>query len=351
MMQRRAWRLPLLAVAVLAIGLTACSDPSDRQPAVKYSPSATASALDNMQASAGNILQGATFGLDARTMGALSSGLPAGETPNRLPRGVYVWNEATSDWLFVENSAELVLRWPELGDEEAAQLTVDWGATVDANDEAGTLHEAPQGATVDVTVGGASIGEFASSATWQNVPGCGLILEPASLDASGAIADGTSRLSLENFRLRIPLDSGTFSLSGKVSAVSGGDALSFNWALSANGTAHRDATSCFVDDVDVTSGSVDLGISANDDSLGLAFDFSDVQLDAGRNLQSVRLSGGALTVNGSVAVSFEGTLGSSGLLGDDLNLTFSNGEQMTLNAFLRSNLSAIASMALRSAFR
>lgn len=351
MMKLRPWRNALLGVTLLLLGLTACSQPADRQPAVEYSPNEMMSAIEGVGTSARNILDGATFGLGGRTADSLLTGLPASETPNRLLRGVYVWNEVDAAWDFVESSDLLMLRWPAEGDEEEAQMTVDWGTTVDAKDEFGTEHEAPEGATVEVTVGGDKVGDFATTATWQNVPGCGLILEPASLKASGSIGDGTSRLALDDFRLAIPRDSGTFSFSGKVSAASGSDSLSFRWGFSANGRAERNAISCFIEDVDVDSGSVDIGVSANEESFGLAFDFSGVELDADQNLQSVGVSRGELKVNGSVAVAFEGTLGSSGSFGDNLDLRFSNGEEMTLKEFLQLNVSTFASMAVRRTLR
>lgn len=350
MLQKRFLRHALLGAALLILGLTACGEPAEKPPAVTYSPDEAATVIQNMGETAGNILEGAAFGLTERAADAMFSPFPESATPNQLPRGIYVWNEGEWEWEFLDADESLILRWPASGDTPDAQLTVDWGTTVYANDELGDAHEVPENPSIDVQIDGVSVGQLSSAVTWQNVPGCGVILEPANLTASGAIGDDSGRFSLDNFRITIPRDSGAVSFSGKVTASAGADTLSFQWGLTANGTIERDPASCFLEDVTVNSGSVDVEVSVNDESLGLAFNFSGVTLDEYRLLESVTISGGALKVNGSVAVAFEGTLNSDTLFGSQLNLRFANGEEMTLLEYLAS-FESLGSMAVRRLLR
>lgn len=271
--------------------------------------------------------------------------VPMASDPATLPRGVYDWNAGAYDWDRTGDSLNLVLNWTfdDGGASQTARLTVDWGETVTVGEQ-----ELPQNAEVGLAVGGQELGGGKAEVSWQSVPGCGLIMEPASVTASGYLGDDSGKISLDSFKLQIPQASGVISTSGKVTASSASDSISFNWDIAANGSVERDPVTCGVTGAEVTSGSVQLGAAANDESLGIGFGFGGLVVDSRGVLQSVEITNGALRVNGGVAVRFAGKVTSGGDVGDQLLLTFANDERMTLNEFIRSNFAEVAGMALRA---
>lgn len=71
------------------------------------------------------------------------NGFLASAMSNRLPRGVYVWNEVAYNRRFVKNSALPVLCLPANGAEVEVEFTVSWGATPDAADEYCIAYDVP----------------------------------------------------------------------------------------------------------------------------------------------------------------------------------------------------------------
>lgn len=363
---KRTWLLrhSLLGLIVLALSLAACttpdgagppgspppdSEPPGQPPAEEeYSPGEIADTLEGFQEAAMRALSGRSFALIDGATDMLLGDLPEATAPGSLPRGVYSWNEEFYAWEFVEQNPNLVLLWEfvESGRHEA-ELTIDWGATTSGEFE-GRTFEVPGSTVATIMVDGASFGGFSSRADWQVTERCGVILEPSSYTASGSIGDRNGEISLDNFTLEIPLAAGTASTSGKVSARTGSDSVSFAWNLSATGRVLRDSQTCHAEDMEVTSGSVDFEVAANQESLGFALGFGDLTLGRSGELTSVRISNGALTVNGAAAVTFDGTLDASdGFTGSNLFLTFANGERMTLARFLESSARNFAAAALR----
>lgn len=348
-------RLALLSLTALTLVLTACGAPADNTPTVEYSPSETTTAINEFQAVADGLVTGSLASGAQQAADSWPERFPeaAPEEAGQLLRGEYEWSESDGDWRFVRSSTNLVLRWSYLDDEtdaHTAELTFVWSVgspTVYVNVD-DTTQEVPEDAKVTFSVDGTELGSGTMLATWQNVPECGLILEPASLRLTAYIGDSDGKLSLDELTVNIPLRTGTASTAGKVTGGSGEDELSFNWNLSAQTSVTRDPNSCAITDTEITSSHVELGVAANEDSLGIAFDANNFVFDDENDVvESVRISNGALRINGSVAVRFSGTLdaNASGVPGGSLQLTFTDGTTMTLQDYLEQNFTRLVTLA------
>ena len=349
----RPLRFALLSLVALTVVLTACGAPNDNTPAVQYSPSDTTSAINDFQVVAEGLIKGSLSSGAQQAADSWPQRMPESTEAGKLPRGEYEWSEAGDDWNLVSSSTQLILRWSFLDEDASAHqavLTIDWAAgsptvTVNVGD---TTQEAPQDATATLQVDGAELGGATARATWQEVPTCGLILEPSSLRVTAFVGDSDGKLALDELTVSLPYDTGTLATTGKVSGTSGADSLSFDWNLSAQGSVTRDPTTCGIVDSEITSGRVSLGVSANDESLGIAFNAGDFVFDGSDGtVQSVTITHGALRINGSVAVSFAGTLSATAdtVPGSNLQLTFSDGSTMTLAEYIESNFMGLATLA------
>lgn len=331
--------LPLLAALAVTLLLAACSGPASSTPS--YTPQDAASSLkatgtdaqDVAQASNDNLGLSALGGL--YDVGSLSSG-------NSLPSGSYVWNANTSSWdtSSTATTHDLRLEWDfthysstGTPSTHTAVAQIDWVSTTTINGQ-----QVPTHATAALTVDGNAMGNLDASGSWQSTS-CGTILEPASLTLSGAIGTSSNQIKVSSFSLKIPKASGTLSTQGKLSATAAGKTVTLDWNVAVDGSATRDATTCALTSFTPTGGSLSVGLTTPSHSASLAFDASNVQMSQYGGLASVVLSNGKLTIDNSVATTFQGTLDDSnqnGTPGENVTLTFKGGTQETLEQFLQS---------------
>lgn len=354
----RATVAPLITVlAALTLAVSACdSGPAAGPPEATYSPTQTAAALGDVQSDAGQVVTGSFDNLAGRAAQAIPAGPPAPNASGALPRGIYVWDATADAWDARGPSDDLVLHWSfEDGSAVShdAELNLDWSVTdptvmVRVGDATQGTQEVPQDALARLSVDGAEMGRLAAKVAWQDTPLCGAILEPATLTLDGYLGDDAHKVAVHDASLALPVASGVFSTAGTVSGVSGTNDVSFDWDLAFSGAVTRDPDTCRITDANVTSGHVGLGVASNSHELRIAFDADAPVIDDTGMLTSVDLHEGALTIDGDVAVTFEGTLGdanANGVPGDDLQLTFAGGDSMSLESFVQSHFALIASLA------
>lgn len=355
---------PLLRIALpiliaLSLGLTACNSSTPAgPPKATYSPDDAAAAITGIQTDTNGVASGSMNSDAGLAVQALPSSLPAPAAAGQLPTGIYQWNASTEAWDPVGASGNLVLQWTFPDDTSAlhdaavshdAVLTLDWSvnsSTVVVNVD-GSTQEVPQDALATLTVDGTEVGRLAAQIGWQDTPACGLILEPATLSLSGYLGTTDHKVSIDKLTLSIPLANGTLATTGKVSGVNGSDTVSFDWDLSFVGSVTRDALTCGLTDASVTSGHIALGITSNDHDMHVAFDVGNLTFDSSGELQSVDISNGSFTIDGAVAVTFEGTISNATIdtiPGDDLILTFAGGQTMSLKDFLQGHLGATSAL-------
>src|SRR5690606_14328597 len=142
----------------------------------------------------------------------------------------------------------------------------------------GQNHEAPQGALAELEIDGDDAGELTLGASYL-VNDCGFS-EPGTVALSGFLGDDDERLELTALEFGFEPGAGseaTFSTHGDVAAHADDDSLALRWTVTLDGALQRDAATCQVEDVRVTSGEVDLELAADvfgrQKSLGLRADF------------------------------------------------------------------------------
>jgi len=278
-----------------------------------------------------------------------------------LPRGIWAWDDTEFLWVETGASDDLVLRWTFM---DAASVTrtaamvVDWGVTTQVRDAAGDLVEAPTAMNVTMTVDATVvIGDVDAEFDWYSGAACSDgILEPVRVAVDGSFGvDAT--LVLDALTLQLTPVSATdaeLDLSGEVVASADGDRAGVAWDATLTGPLTRGGD-CFVDTFEPESGAVDVllfseraGVTS---SFGFALSFDDIVVDdATGEPVSVDLDGD-LTVDGTAAVTFGGTLDdedADGIPGDNLVLVFANGDTTTLEAFIESRLQATTATVVRA---
>lgn len=299
--------------------------------------------------------RGSIFGGEELTL-SLSSMQPFSE--HELATGVYEWNEATLEWDEVGASANLELNWqatdPDTGASLDAELVVDWtaggSATQEVLDESGNPVEVPTEANMTLTVDGDTAADVDAEFDWYSDSTCtDGILEPTRVAVDGYLGvDAT--VTLTDVGTQVTSD--TVSTSGDVTLAADGDEAGFGWDVSATGTIER-AADCFVEDFEVDSGSVEFSAYADPaaeprSTFGFEFGFDDIVLGADDDLESVDLSGGKITVDGSTAVTFSGTLDDAdddGIWGDNVTVNFSGGTSKSLEAVIEDSITTTAGVA------
>ncbi len=290
-------------VTTVTLGLTACNSGSGGTTAPGYSADEAAAAITGAQGDTEAIVSG-TFDSNAGlAVRALPAWIPTPVVPGTLPTGVYQWSAISHAWAPVSASADLVLQWSFQdagGGSHDAVLTIDWavGASTVTVDDGGSSREVPQDALATLEVDGTEVGRLAAQVGWQDVPGCGPILEPATLDMSGYLGTAAHQLSIDRLTLSIPVTSGTLASSGEVSGVHGSHTLSVDWDVSLVGSLTRAAGTCAVTDTSVTSGHFGLGWTSASHDVHLAFDFDTIVRDGSGVLQSVDLATARCDIDG-----------------------------------------------------
>ncbi len=246
-----------------------------------------------------------------------------------LERGKWDYDPNIPGWVEDNDYTgdDLVLSWPFTDTDRVghvAELTLDWNAeapTVDVRGPDGTTSEVPQGMQVTLEVDGDEVGSLRGLFAWYSCDGT-LIAEPTSVVLSGS-AGVSDRVGF-NFDLRA--SDTLIESSGSIEVTAGGNRADLSWEVSAGGQFTR-GTDCFFEDFDADSGHINFYTSETVGGDTSSFDFNtdfSLNFNAFGGLDSAVLSNGFVMVDGSVAVTFSGTL-------DDSNHNCVPGENVTLN--------------------
>jgi|GEM_PF-2505440 len=344
---RRPVILAALALTLAAL-FAACSQPPT-------GPSMTAQEagdeVGSLSIRFGEVLSDpAVSGFAEVLAGLTPSGLPY-EDGNELPRGAYEFDEVSETWVEVGDSDDLELNWTVEPGSLAARLLVDWDAstpTVTRTVPGGEEFELPTGANATLTVGGEVKADIDQTATWP-VNQCGTLTEPGDLFFDGVVTHGAASLTIDGVGLSVDAGETTASAgtSGRLElAVPAGEAW-VDWDVNLDLAIARDEATCIVADGDVTSGRVQLGAgvetSDGSASAGVATDFAPVFDTVTSALTGVELTNGRLTLDGVLAVTWEGVLDDAdgdGVPGENLDLTFADGTT-TLEDFIREHFGLV----------
>jgi len=259
-----------------------------------------------------------------------------------LERGKWDYDPNIPGW--VEDNSytgdDLVLTWPFEDDDRgshSALLDFDWNyggtATVEVRESDGTTSEVPQDMQITLKVDDKDAGSLRGRFAWYSCNGTP-IAEPTSVALSGS-AGVSDRIE---FTFNLSASDTRIGSSGSFAVTAGGDRASLSWDVWADGAMQR-GSDCFSTGFDVSAGHVNLQTSetAGGSSTSLEFntDFS-LNFDASGNPVSAVLSNGFVKVDGSVAVTFSGTLDDANgncIPGENVSLVFADGS-LTLEQYL-----------------
>lgn len=257
-----------------------------------------------------------------------------------LPRGVYEWDENQIEWIEIDTSSNLVLQWTaevmdEMGniEEYDAEFTIDWGTTTEVTVDGDTVEAPTDDMSMTLDLEGDTVANFDLAFGWHD-PGTGPIDEPDSFSISGEIGQDVT----VGIDIGFEVTDETISTTGEISATDGTDEVSFDWDVSMTGEVIRDADG-YLDDFELDSGSVSFGTTATSATDSSTFDFTvnfyDLEFEDDE-LISIGLDG-SIDLDGSTAVTFEGTLDDldEDVPGENVMITFvADNETMTLKEFL-----------------
>ena len=275
-------------------------------------------------------------GLSAQSLTTLAGGTV-------LARGTYQYDPAADACTVTDDTDDLILKYPyqsATGETADAELNVGWGeGTLDVSDPAGDLVEVPTDMTVKLSSNGDTVADLSAELDWYNATECGTddgIFEPTRVSLSGSVGS----LGVNNVGYSLSDDS--LNVQGMVTVAE----LSAELDLGVTGSLSR--TDCFADTFEVDTGTLSFGLDSGDDSLRLNVDLSEAVLaDNGATLTSVKFSDGTIQINGSEAATFLGVLDDSngnGVPGENVEITFSDGDTTDLESFLSNNDVALPEM-------
>ena len=345
-MNLKRYLLPALLAALLA----ACS--GDRAgTALPAAPQLSEAETNAAFGDLGRELVGTMFSMNGDASSVALQQLPAHATgfplandgeDYALPRGSYVYDEASDSWQLAEEGDYLTLTWSYSGVEGAADavLSVDWdadGETANVAGPTGEMLEAPTAFNVTLTAADQEVADVDFALTYYNTDECGTaagIAEPTSLSVNGA----GSLLTLENVGYSVLENASengadTVTTQGEVT-FNKGEGITLEWTLGVTGERERE--DCFTSDYVPTGGNVDVSLTSDAGSFALGVNVGSVDLEN----KSATLSDGALRINNTLAVSFAGTLddaNGNGVPGENVVLTFAGGQSATLEEVLQSS--------------
>jgi len=191
-------------------------------------------------------------------------------------------------------------------------------------------------------VDGEVVVDLDQTGTWPENQ-CGTLTEPGDLYLDGQVTHGDATLVVDMVGFSVDAGEATATADG-----SGGLELTVpagrawvDWDASLELDITRDEATCEITDGKVTSGRlrVDAGVDAEDGegSVGFATDFAPVTDPSTAETTGLALTNGRLTIDGELAVTWDGVLDDAdgdGVPGENLELTFEDGT-MTLEEFIR----------------
>ncbi len=272
-----------------------------------------------------------------------------------LPRGVLAYDPVSDMWEPAGESDDLVFQWSFVAADDAerdAVLVVDWGTTRTVDSYGDTVEVPTDDMNVTLTVAGAAAAAFDVEVDWYSAASCpDGILEPTRIAIDGSMGtDATLSLS----GVSLSLTASGLSSSGEIVAAAGSDAVGADWDVTLDVVVDR-GSDCSIQELDVDGGSVSVTLFSDTagtrSSLGLNVDFGNIQFEEEYGfLESIDLEG-SIDIDGAPVVSFTGTLDDAdddGIPGENLILTFADGETMTFAAFSQELVGEAASAVARA---
>ncbi len=338
-----------IALALLVGLLAACGgDATDTAAPSTLGEAETNAALGDLSSDIistvlsmnGNTSSVALHKFPAEATSLLLAGSRAG-AEGTLPRGRYVYDEAANAWQRSGDADDLILTWRyedlSAATSNEATVTLDWNAggdTVNVAGPGGETLELPTAFNLMTVAAGGEVADVDLALSYYNTPECGTadgVAEPTSLQVNGA----GSLLDLKNVGFTVSEADGaeTVTTQGEV-ALNKEGGVTLEWTISLEGERERE--NCFTSTYTPTSGDVNVSVTSNAGSFALGVNVDDVDLEGG----SAALSDGTLQINGKLAVSFAGTLddrNGNGIPGENVTLTFANGQSVTLEQALQSS--------------
>lgn len=280
------------------------------------------------------------------------------DSAKRLPRGVWNYSEAENNWVKVKDSHDITLNFSvtnEDGSSSAVALVVDWTAKQDTIFVAAPegLKEVPVKPALRWSYDGVWSGRLDANVTWLH-SACGLIDEVQSIDLTGETfsTDIAGRITLNaqyhasDIAARADGSNFKADLSAALNARQGDDhgELEFH----ATGYAHvLRGAQCYRSDLEDISGEAGLKLSTHldgiSDTLKTKLMFDNV---VGGDHPSIDLDG-TVTINDDYVASYTGSLNDADgdlIIGEDLIVTFDDGESYTLPELVDEYLSDISIM-------
>ena len=285
----------------------------------------------------------------------------------KLERGVYIYDEDIQVWEQTGESDDFVASWSfeYKGATLEAKATVDWDASNATKVVSDGYHnvEAPTGMNLSMSINGAKAADLDAEFDWYESATCGDTYQPVRVKVDGFIGS-SDKVTLDNVSYRINPKASTDTVlsSGKVTALAGADSAKLSWNVDWDAQLSEDED-CFLSGFDkVTASDIsfsyDVSASGEKSGLDLAVRISDVKVsypydeasDTHKNTSSLMLSKGSLEIDGKGRVEFAGTLDDSdqnGVPGENVRLSFAGDQSLSLEAFIRQNFLAAASLVLQ----
>jgi hypothetical protein len=268
-------------------------------------------------------------------------------TDSDLDRDLYVYDTGTEAFVSygASSSGNLEYHWTYDLDSKPAKFVVDYVTTIEANPPTSvtSVYEVPTALDATLTANNAVVGSASATFGYYQSGPCGTTTELTSFASDGVLGTTGDQLTFDVDYALTEGSADTISTTGDIDLVSGTHNAGVDWSVTARGAVDRE--DCVNYGFETTSGNVTLGAHADSSSVGLALNYSNVVLDETTGM-SLDLNG-TLMVNGQLALSFSGSLADSdSQVGENVTLTFAEGETMTLAAFLESQSATAALRAL-----
>ena len=271
----------------------------------------------------------------------------------KLERGVYSYNESTYEWEQIGESDDFVASWSfEHNGASQAKVVVDWDASSAVKVVSDGYHdvEVPTGMNLSMSINGAKAADLDAEFDWYESATCGDTYQPVRVKVDGFVGS-SDKVTLDNVSYRINPNASTDTVlsSGKVTALAGADSAELSWNVDWDAQLSEDED-CFLSGFDkVTASDIsfsyDVSANGKTSGLSLAAKVSDIDPEG----ESLALNG-SLSVKNEGSISFAGTLDDSnqnGIPGENVELSFAGNQSLSLEAFIRQNFIAAASLVLQ----
>lgn len=247
-----------------------------------------------------------------------------------LDRHTYSYDPSTYSWIDNGTGDNLEYHWEYGSTSKIATLVIDWAAnepTLWVTPAYMTSDvEVPQGPSATLTANGTVVGEATAAFDYFSSTACGTTDEITGFAANGYLGTTGDRITVQ---ADYALGTDSMTTTGELDLVSGAHQAGFSWSLDAAGSVSR--IDCGHGSLESTSGNGSVAVYAGDSSASLSGSYDNVSADGTFDIN------GSLRLNGRLAVAFAGNMNDAdmdGVPGDNVTLTFAQGETMTLEQYI-----------------